>query len=129
MKTFEIKYNGAANTLKRALADNPVFVDADNSREAAEKFYRSFIGDDFYMDDDGTITDWNGDIVRAGDNDEIKYDGGSIYAREVREVASISGSWDLDGKTFFGTVSFESGDCITGYHSESDYDWCGHWNP
>jgi hypothetical protein len=82
MALFRITYNGN-NTQAKLFLLNGYYLNADNANEAVVRFYRMFMDDNYFPQEDGSIEDEQGREVMAPMDDCISYDGGYFYATET----------------------------------------------
>ena len=82
MTTYKITYNGNSTQAKLFLL-NGYYLTADNANEAVVTFYRMFMDDNYFPQEDGSIEDEEGREVMAPMEDCISYDGGYFYATET----------------------------------------------
>lgn len=81
MTTYRITYNGNSTQAKLRLKDG-YYSYADNANEAVVKFYRMFMDDNYFPQEDGSIQDEEGREVMSPMDDCISYDGGYFIATE-----------------------------------------------
>lgn len=53
--------------------------------EAVEDVYSEILCENYYPEEDGSITDCDGHTIAEQDDDEIEYDGGYFFAEEQEE--------------------------------------------
>jgi hypothetical protein len=82
MTTYRISYNGNSTQAKLRLKDG-YYLNADNASDAVVKFYRTFMDDIYFPQEDGSIEDEQGREVMAPFDNCISYDGGYFIATEL----------------------------------------------
>ena len=82
MALFRITYNGNSTQAKLQLLYGH-YVNAEDANEAVVKYYRMFMNDNYFPQEDGSIHDEQGREVMAPMEDCISYDGGYFNATET----------------------------------------------
>jgi hypothetical protein len=82
MKTFQITYDGNSTQAKLRL-QRGYTLNAEDANDAVVKFYRMFMDDNYFPQEDGSIVDEQGREVMLPMDTCISYDGGYFYATEV----------------------------------------------
>lgn len=80
MKTYKVTYSGNATKFK----NYEIEVNAISEREAVISVYQSILDGAYFLQDDGTIKDCDGEIIAMPNSDTIDYDGGCFSAEEVK---------------------------------------------
>jgi hypothetical protein len=83
MTTYRISYNGNSTQAKLRL-QNGYYLNADDANQAVVKFYRMFMDDNYFPQEDGSIQDEEGREVMSPMDDCISYDGGYFIATEEK---------------------------------------------
>jgi hypothetical protein len=85
MNTYEITYRGESHKFRAFKAT----TDAKTAANAIEDIYSDFIPDDYFPQQDGSILDSKGNIVRERGEENIRYKGGEFFAIEVSPYTKI----------------------------------------
>jgi len=83
MTHYKITYNGCNTQAKLRVQHESVVILGNNANEAVVKFYRIFMNDEYWPQEDGSIHDEQGREIMAAGDDCIEYDGGRFTAVEM----------------------------------------------
>jgi hypothetical protein len=79
MKTYKVTYSGNSTRFKNFEAE----VTAESERKAVEKVFSQHLDSNYFPQEDGTIKDYDGEIIASATNNVIDYDGGCFSAEEL----------------------------------------------
>lgn len=79
MKHFRIYYTGFSTRYKN-LSE---VVEGQDPKELLERFYQSILDENYFPEEDGTIKDMDGEVIREPDDTDIFYDGGYFMIEEI----------------------------------------------
>lgn len=83
MKTYLVTYSGNSSRFSNFERT----VNANSEREAVQDVYASYLSDNYFPEDDGSIKDCDGHTIAEADDDCIEYDGGYFSAEEIEDEA------------------------------------------
>lgn len=80
MKQYTVYYVGNSTRFIKFKRE----VLAESERQAVENVFGTYMPDNYFPQDDGTIKDCDGYTIADKDDQTIKYDGGYFFAEEIK---------------------------------------------
>lgn len=82
LKTYVVYYNGNSIHFRNF----ELLVAANSEREAVEDIYATYLDENYFPQEDGSILDCDGHEIADSESDSIEYDGGYFYAEEYNDT-------------------------------------------